>query len=317
MANVDISIIIPSKNNKNATAEIIKQIAEETRGIEVEFIVIDMNSTDNSILSALNIIKENNLRGCVIQSGGSSMSSALNTGIFKSDGKYLTFLYPKRLYKNYISNYYTTVEEKNADFVFAVPSKSEKSSAVYTGLDNIKSTDLAIGLVRSILEIDFGAVMIKREFLLTNHIRFYEECNYGYAEAFIFNVLLFNPKVAYTDISLERDSINGMKKEESISVKNNCFERIEAMLKVFDIINLRHKSNYLLISVFEYQKIPATVMSCIDILLGEGFDYNAIRNTLHLKHYDSLLKTSKATPIKLRRKILKWNTFPWMYRAKK
>ncbi len=317
MANVDISIIIPSKNNKNATAEIIKQIAEETRGIEVEFIVIDMNSTDNSILSALNIIKENNLRGCVIQSGGSSMSSALNTGIFKSDGKYLTFLYPKRLYKNYISNYYTTVEEKNADFVFAVPSKSEKSSAVYTGLDNIKSTDLAIGLVRSILEIDFGAVMIKREFLLTNHIRFYEECNYGYAEAFIFNVLLFNPKVAYTDISLERDIINGMKKEESISVKNNCFERIEAMLKVFDIINLRHKSNYLLISVFEYQKIPATVMSCIDILLGEGFDYNAIRNTLHLKHYDSLLKTSKATPIKLRRKILKWNTFPWMYRAKK
>ena len=71
MANVDISIIIPSKNNKAKIAAIIKKLASETEnnGIAAEFIVIDMNSTDGVVLEALNIIKENNLRGCVIQSG--------------------------------------------------------------------------------------------------------------------------------------------------------------------------------------------------------------------------------------------------------
>lgn len=315
MANVDISIIIPSKNNKNVTAEIIKKVADETKNIEVEFIVIDMNSTDNSILSALNTIKENNLRGCVIQSGGSTMASALNTGIFKSDGKYLTFLYPKRLYKNYISDYYTAIENKNADFVFAVPSADENCSApVRAGLNNITGEDLAIGLVRSIVEIDFGAIMIKREFLLSNHIRFYEDCNYGYAEAFIFHTLLFNPQIAYSDINLERDNIKNLKKEENTIITNNCFERIEAMIRILDVINLKHKNNSLLISVFEYHKIPAVVMSCVDILLNEGFGYNAVRNSLHLKHYDTLLKISKVTPMKLKRKILKWNTVPWMYK---
>lgn len=314
MANVDISIIIPSKNNKDVVAGIIKKISEETKNLEIEFIVIDMDSTDNSILSALEVIKKNDLRGYVIQSGGGNMSSALNTGIFKSDGKYLTFLYPKRLYKNYISDYYTSVENTNADFVFAVPTENEKlSAAVHTGLNNILAADLVIGLVRSIVSIDFGAIMIKREFLLTNHIRFYEDCNYGYAEAFIYNTLLFDPKIAYADIHLERDSIV-LKKEDSSAIINNCFERVEAMMKIYDIINLKHKDNSLLISVFEYHKIPAVIMSCVDILLNNGFGYNAVRNYLHLKHYDNLIKISKITPNKLKRKILKWNTIPWMYR---
>ena len=36
MANVDISVIIPSKNNKNTTAKIIRRISESTKNLEVE-----------------------------------------------------------------------------------------------------------------------------------------------------------------------------------------------------------------------------------------------------------------------------------------
>ena len=315
MSNVDISVIIPSKNNKNKTAEIIRKVSEQTKNIEVEFIVIDMNSTDNTVLLTLNEIKDNNLRGCVIQSGGSTVSSALNTGIFKSDGKYITFVYPRRLYKNYISDYYNDIELKNADFVFSMPSETKSSSElVRAGLNNISGTDLAIGLVRSIVNIDFTAVMFKREFLLSNHIRFYEECNYGYAEAFIFNALLYNPKIAYSDIDLERDYVNGLSKDDSSTFTNNCFERVDSILKVAETIRLRHNNNEALSSAFEYQKIPSVVMSCVDILLNAGFGYNAIKNSLHLKHYDTLLKVSKATPLKLRKQIFKWKATPWLYK---
>lgn len=319
MANVDISVIIPSKNNKNFTAEIIKKTAEETKNIEVEFIVIDMNSTDNSILSALKTIKDSNLRGCVIQSGGSTMSSALNTGIFKSDGKYITFLYPKRLYKKYICDYYNTIEKENGDFVFSVPSSEKKyPDPSASELNNISGTELITNIINSTVDIDFSAVMIKREFLLSNHIRFYEDCNYGYAEAFIFNTLLFNPKIVYANINLERNYIKDLNKDENLpATNNNCFERVEAMIKVLETAGLNHKDNTRLISAFEYQKIPSAVMLCIDILLNEGFSYIAIKNSLHSKGYDELLKTSKLTPAKLKRRIIKWKTVPWLYKPKK
>lgn len=315
MANVDISVIIPSKNNKNRTAEVIRRIAEELKELEVEFIIIDMNSTDNSVLSTLNEIKERNLRGYVIQSGGSTVSSALNTGIYKSDGKYITFVYPSRLYKGgYLKDYCKVTEEKNSDIVFSIPSAEKKKyKIVETELENIEGTDLAIGLMRSLISIDFCAVMIKREYLLSNHIKFYEECTFGYAEAFVFNLLLFNPKISYADIKLERDYTNSKAKEENVT-NNHCFARVEALLKVYETIGLTHKENTLLNDIFEYDKLPSAVMSSIDMLLKEGFQHSAVKNSLKLKHYDRLLKISAITPRRLRLKIVKWKILPKFYK---
>ena len=310
MANVDISVIIPSKNNKNTTAKIINKISENTKGLEVEYIVIDMNSTDNSVLSALNEIKKHNLRGCVIQSGGGTVSSALNTGIYKSDGKYITFVYPSRLYKSdYISSYYNTIEEKNADLVFSAP----KTELVSAEMDSIGGSELAVGLVRSVISMDFCAVMIRREYLLENHIKFYEDCTTGYAEAFVFNALIFEPKIAYSDIKLERDRMDIPQKDE-LSPKNSVFSRIDAMLKVYETIQLSKKGDTALNNAFEYNKMPSVVMSCVDTLLKDGFPYSAIKNSLKLKGYDKLLKFSRHTPPKLRIRILKWRFFPALYK---
>ena len=310
MANVDISVIIPCKDSKKKTAEIIRKISENTAGIETEFIVIDMNSKDNSVLSALNKIKKRNLKGYVIQSGGGTVSSALNTGIYKSNGKYITFVYPSRLYKSdYISDYYNTIEEKNADFVFSAP----QTELVSAEMDNIKGSELAVGLVKSVVSMDFCAVMIKREYLLSNHIKFYEDCTTGYAEAFVFNALIFEPKIAYSDIKLEREYLDNSAKDD-LSKKNSVFSKIDAMLKVYESIQLNKKGDNNLKNAFEYNKIPSVVMSCIDTLLKDGFPYTAVRNSLKLKNYDKLLKFSMHTPPKLRMKILKWRFMPKLYK---
>ncbi len=309
MANVDISVIIPSKNNKNGTAEIIRRIAESTGELEVEFIVIDMNSKDNSVLSALNEIKKRNLRGCVIQSGGSTVSSALNTGIYKSDGKYITFVYPSRLYKScYIAEYYRDIEDNHADFVFAAP----KAKVVSTEMNNLDGCALAVGLIRSFISMDFCAVMIRRDYLLANHIRFYEDCTVGYAEAFVFNALLFDPKIACSNAKLERVHMDMSQKEELLK-NNGCFSRIDAMLKVYDTIQLNQKGNTVLTDAFVYHKLPSVVMSCVDLLLKEGFSESAVKNSLKLKEYDRLLKIARTTPPKLRSKIITWKLFPKFY----
>ncbi len=314
MGNVDLSVIIPSKNNKTKTAEVIRSIADSVSELEVEFIVIDMNSTDNSVISALNEIKTRKLRGCVIQSGGSTVSSALNTGIYKSDGKYITFVYPNQLYKDYLRDYFNGIEENNADFIFSVPySDKEKTDIVNRGLDHISGTDLIVGLVRSIVNVDFAAVMIRREYLLKNYIKFYDECDCGYAEAFVYNMLLFSPKIAYADIKLCRDYVDSMAKDDNAS-NNTCFDRIDAMLKVYDEILISHHDNQKLTDIFEYNKLPSVIMAAVDILLKENFSYSAIKNSLRLKHYDEYLRISRKTPSKLRKKIIKWKLIPWFYK---
>lgn len=293
-------------------------LSDELSEIEVEFIVIDMNSSDNGIIHALDIIKSKNLRGCVIQSGGGNISSALNTGIYKSDGRYITFVYPSRLYKNYITGYYSTAEKTGADFVFAVP--STPSATVKAGeelikkdCDKIDSRELISRLIRSAVYFDFTAVMLRREYLLSNHIRFYEDCNVGYVEAFIYNVLLSSPKISYADLKLERDLVNCVTKDDT-SAATSCYDRIEALKKVYDNVRLNHRDDIDLNDLFEYQKLPSVVMAVTDLLIKENFSSSAIRRTMRSKGYDKLLKISGRTSPRLRSKIVKWKFTPWLYK---
>ncbi len=312
MGVVELSVIIPSKNNKHHVSDIIKRISAELSGIEVEFIVIDMNSTDNSVIWALEEIKRSDLRGCVIQSGGGSICSALNTGIYKSDGRYITFVYPSRQYKNYFQDYLSTADDCAADFVFALP--PAQGAAQKTALSgSVSPSKLLELLINSRVSIDFTAVMLKREYILRNHIKFYEDCSYGYAEAFIYNVLLYDPKTACSDIRLERCEDSPVARETAPG-NVNCYERIDAMLKVYENIKLQRKDNIALTELFEGQKLPSVIMSVVDILLKQGFSYSAIKRSFKQKGYSELLRPTGRTSPELRRKLLQWKLLPWTYK---
>lgn len=313
MSDVDLSIIIPARNNKVKNASIIEMIADETRSFNVEFIVIDLNSTDGGVLDALDMMKSSNLKGTVIQCGNDTISTALNTGINRSKGKYITFVYPTRLYKNYINDYMKGAEEKKAEFVFAVPSSNDTGHKDLIP-DGIKGTDIVVRLIRSSIYMDFTAVLFQREFLLKNNIRFYEECTLGYAEAFIYNSLLNNPVIACVDMEIERDYVNSLIKGSNSGASNNCFERLDAMIKVAENARLLYKDDTVLNEAFEYQKLPAVIVNCIDKLLDEGFNKTSIRKLLKNKGYEDYMKISGSTDDDLKKKVVEWKFMPWLYR---
>ncbi len=313
MPEVDLSIIIPARNNKAKNASIIKMIADETRSLDVEFIVIDLNSTDGGVLDALNMMKTGNLKGSVIQCGNGTVSAALNTGIQKAKGRYITFVYPTRLYKNYINEYFKVAEEKQAEFVFAVPSSNDENHKEVIP-EGILGTDIVVRLIRSSIYMDFTAVLFRRDFLLRHSVRFYEECTLGYAESFIYNSLLANPRTAFIDMEIRRDYVNSLLNGSQAGISNNCFERLDAMIKVAENANRLHPDDAVLNEAFEYQKLPAVVVNCIDKLLGEGFNKTSIRKLLKNKGYDEYLKVSGSTSDDLKKKIVQWKFMPWLYR---
>ncbi len=316
MGIVDLSVIIPSKNNGRHITDIIKRLSDELKEIEVEFIVIDMNSTDSSVIRVLEEIKRHDLRGCVIQSGGSTISSALNTGIYKSDGKYITFVYPSRQYQNYFADYLRTADEHAADFVFALTSQTGNVGSAgikKTVSDRIDPVKLMEQLIHSRVYFDFTAVMLKREYLLRNHIKFYEECSFGYVEPFIYNVLLYDPQIACADTKLERCA-EGIAVKDNTTENINCYERIDAMLRVYENMKLQRKDNLALTELFEGQKLPSVVMAVVDILLKQGFSYSTIKKSLKQKGYSDYLRPTGRTSSELRRKLLQWKFMPWTYK---
>ncbi len=311
MANIDLSVIIPSKNNKNKTAQIIKKISVELCDLEVEFIVIDMNSSDNSVLSALNEIKNSNLRGYVIQSGTGTVASALNTGVHKSDGKYITFVYPGCLYKNYLKHYFDTMEKHGADFLYySNQDESKDNEKVFFP----SGEELFLKLVGSSAAIEFGAVMIRREFVCNNHISFYDDCAYGYAEAYIFELLLYSPNIVATSYHPERDYENSVIRDD-VPVGNAAMGRVGAMIKVYEQMCLDRKRKSGLKEAFQYIKLPSVIMSAVDVLMEKNFSIKAIKNSLHTKHYDDYLHVSSLTPKKLRHKVLVWKYISGIYRV--
>ena len=319
MGNVALSVIIPARNHQDRLAALIRQISEALQGIELELIVIDMNSSDNTVMVALNELKKQSLRGFVIQSGGGTVASALNTGVFKAEGKYITFVFMSRLYRNYLEGYLRTAEDDRADLVFALPEfENDNTRSMNERLKNskpgtVKGTELLEALICSRVYFDFSAVLLRRDYLLQHHIKFYEDCSHGYAEAFIYNVLLCRPRISCAAVRPEREASAGAR-EETVS-RAVCYDRIEAMLRVYDNAQLLHMEDKALLELFEYRKLPGVTMAAVDMLKKENFSYSAIKKSLRQKGYDRLLRTSALTPKSLRRRIFVWKTLPWYYRT--
>ena len=79
-----LSVIFPVKNIAQEISSILRLTAEQTQGINAEFLVVDMGSSDKTVWEALRVVKELKLPGAVIQSGEGTVARALNTALVLS-----------------------------------------------------------------------------------------------------------------------------------------------------------------------------------------------------------------------------------------
>lgn len=315
MVSADISVIIPMRNLEQEIAGILRSAAGQTSGLSVEFIVVDMGSTDRGVLEALSVIKESKLRGCVVQNGTGTIGAAFNTGIYKAAGEYITFLFPRRLYRDFISGYYRDIKDADADLVFGIPATEHFVSGAGSS-SACSGRDIVMDIIRSQQTIDIGAVMLRRSFLLEQHVLFAEDCSFGYSEEFIMRALLKARRIVQSLTPLQRDKIYQVKGKSSKPSGAQCFERVEAIKRVYDLINAHYREDEKLVSCFEQVKLPDTVLSCVDVLLEEGVGYNAIRGMLRLKGYENLLVAGKQSGSRLRKAMFTWRVVPWMYKSR-
>lgn len=317
MSDVDVSVVVPVRNIEKHIVPIMKEAVNQTQGLSAEFVLVDMRSSDKTMLSALKAIKRYGLRGFVAQNGSDSVTSALNTGIFKSTGKYVTFVFPRRIYTDVLEDYFSTAEENGADFVYGcAPGSNEKLiAALKSGA--IKGPELITGLVKDIVNIDIGAVLISRDFLMKNHLKFDEKCKYGYAEEFIYRLLLKTDRNYQSHAVMKRDRSLEPPEAAQEPLGIVCFDRVEALLRIKETIEFDYPEKKKLLDLFTYEVLPGAIFDSIDRLLREGLGYSAVKNTIKLKGFDDLLVSGKGTSTRLRKNMVTWRLVPWMYKPGK
>lgn len=320
MQLTEISLILPVRNLEREISSILRWAAGQTEGREAEFIVVDMGSADRTVLEAVQQIKELKLRGFVIQNGESTVAAALNTGIQKAGGEYITFLFARRLYRNFIGAYLDTAARTSADIVFGSTGMEESHVAEHKLLNKMKASQPGSCYVKSVLQgnlhLDISALLIKNKYLFEKKIRFLDSCSYGYAEEFVFHSLLLAEVIAQSPVVLKRETEYEMKREKQQMAGKNIFQHADALLRVLDLVKAVSRDDEELIALFEQQKLPLTVMNGVDVMLREGVGYNAVRGYLHVAGYDKFLKTGRKTEKSLKHRIKLWQFIPWMYQPK-
>ncbi len=320
MQTANLSIIIPVRNIEQEVSGILRSVAAQTVGLEVEFIVVDMGSGDQTVLEAVQLIKEMKLKGFVIQNGDSTVSAALNTGIQKAGGDYVTFIFARRLYRDFIGGYYETASRSSADFIFGSVTEEESHAAdrrlISKAVKQESGANYVKSLLKGCLRIDISAIFLRRRFLIEKQIRFFDACSHGYAEEFVLRCLLMADSIIQSPTIMKRDTVFELKRGKQKPVGKNIFEHTEAILRVMDIITSNYGEDTELIRLFEKEKLPLTIMNAVDILLREGTAYNIIRGYLRMTGYDKLLQTGRFTNKVLKRRITVWQVIPWMYKVK-
>ena len=113
-----LSVILPVKNLAKEIGGILRLAAEQTEGLSTELIVVDMASRDKTVWESLRSIKELNIPGAVIQSGDGTVASALNTALSRASGNYVSFVFARRLFRDFLRPYCEAAQAANADIVF-------------------------------------------------------------------------------------------------------------------------------------------------------------------------------------------------------
>lgn len=316
MQQTQLSVILPVKNIEQVVEGILRFAADQAETLEAEFIIVDMGSTDRTVFQAVQFMKSRRLHGFVIQNGESNAAAALNTGLQKADGKYVTFVFARRLYLNFIRGYLDTALRTEADFVYGCENAEEVRTAERHIISRAVRQPDGLSVLRSVVgrtvQIDISAVLISRKFLKDNGILFTESCRYGYSEEFIYRCLLASGKVAQSPTLIRRDGVFELKRGKQQPAGEAIFQRVEAVLRVLDVVR-DSGADPELVRMLEREKLPETIMDCVDVMLREGNGYGAVKLYLRDSGYGGYLVPHSSMDGKLLKKILLWRTVPWVY----
>lgn len=187
-----VSVIMPVYNVENYIENSVKSIIDQTYK-NIELIVVDDGSSDNSIYRAEKLLKDSQLKYKIIHQKNSGQGSARNTGLREANGEWVLFLDSDDILSNNGIEHMVSAISQNIDLVFCdtnlIFSSNEAIVKCKTCIPQYFSReDLQLLFLKRKKVILAPGTLFKKEFLIKYNL-FFEEIPWSEDQHFIWRVL--------------------------------------------------------------------------------------------------------------------------------
>lgn len=205
-----LSIIIPVFNKSETIERTIQSILNYAKK-DIEIVVIDDGSTDDSIQITKKLFESSSLKYAIYHQTNSGVSTARNHGIKKAISDYVLFLdADDSLHPDFLSSFDRLQNLKHDLFVYQYVTKSTNSLVSNPfglikeeGLvDIFDELDQYFYLKRNRMSFQITSIIFRREFLIENEIFFDENLKSGEDSLFILNAMMQSKSVYNVPMTL-------------------------------------------------------------------------------------------------------------------
>jgi Glycosyltransferases involved in cell wall biogenesis len=279
-----ISIIIPTYNRERLIIKSLNSALSQTYS-NIEVIIIDDGSTDNTEQMVKDYINENNItsvRYYKFENGG--VSNARNIGIRLSRGEYIAFLDSDDLWdRTKITKQVNALIKSDYEICYCGTKVIGKK--IYKIPNKFKSGDILIDLLRVKVDAQTITWVISKSFLIENEILFDEKCSFAEDLEFFLKCCtlgrccVVKEYLAFYCIQDESLSNNMLGKFQEIDM----WSRYKVWLK-------SNKSIYKLNKVNKYidnYRLPSNIIANIFRIINSK---ECGKTTILYKEYESYLK---------------------------
>lgn len=261
---IKISVIVPVYNTEKYLQRCLKSIIEQNLE-EIEIIIINDKSTDNSLKIIIEYMKLDSRIILINKEKNEGLSNARNNGIEIARGKYIVHIDSDDwIEQNYFKDLYETAMINHADIIISDYFKDFDDGRIFYKIDQNKNKKIEkIQAIENIFIKNYPCIwskLIKRELYIKNNIIHPSGISLGEDLAVVPKLFYYSDKI----IKLNKAYLHYIQHNNSITKKKN-------LKKIFDIYSVLKE----LEKFFEDK----------NIFLGNEFKFFQLNN-LYFSEYD-------------------------------
>jgi len=309
----DISIIITTYNAQKTVKKALLSVLNYFYHDKIEVLVIDDFSTDKTTLIVEDIAKKyNNLRLIKLKKNCGSPSKPRNIGINNATGRYITFLDgDDEINVDNLINMVNHAKMNNLDCIKGYIKVIKGTEIFDMNRISCENKD-CLEVVRNIIsqQSTTADIIVKRDFLNINNIRFNGEYKVGEDTLFYADIFINNPNTEYFDsffyynhkrTEIENLSSTQIYHDKELNNHINVWKEVENKfrninLSYFDLrLHIAVKNTINSIIFYSDGQISKKCFSKFSDFLNENINYLKDKLILHKRYevvYESIIENN-------------------------
>ncbi|MFD0697834.1 glycosyltransferase family 2 protein [Paenibacillus sp. GCM10027628] len=291
-----VTVIVPIYNCEKYIEECITSLSNQTIAKQLEIIIIDDGSEDNSFFVAKNALHKSGINGKVLTQSNKGVSTARNVGINHASGYFLTFLdADDTIDQDGIELLCNRALENKSDFAYGgfrvVDTNLKEISDFKFSYIEGSGIDITSSLLKRETWIRLGSFIVSSDLIEKKQITFIDGCKYGEDQEFIVKCLVNTKMVVAASRSIYnyRQHTYSAMKQASLSQ----FDFVEAMKRIYNYLLMKCPNEKQLLKLMDESIILEAYYFTIKLLASLDIGYRTLIKYIEDKKYDEIFQSSK------------------------